>query len=105
MEVLEEPDMIRKRELHNAADRFDCLAEIIPAQYQQSSDVLEVAVSLASGRPVVAVVPGLEYAVLGAAAVAAKLGLPGASVAAAEALRDKIRLREVAGAGGVRNPR
>uniref|UniRef100_A0AAU3GR53 ATP-grasp domain-containing protein n=1 Tax=Streptomyces sp. NBC_01401 TaxID=2903854 RepID=A0AAU3GR53_9ACTN len=103
--VIEEPDIIRKRELQDAAAAFDCLDRIVPAAYQQSDRALDLAVDLSAARQVAAVVPGLEYAVPAAAALAEKLGLPGATEAAAQALRDKVRLREVAGAGGVRNPR
>ncbi|MFJ8980985.1 ATP-grasp domain-containing protein [Streptomyces sp. NPDC102282] len=103
--VIEEPDMIRKRNLQDAPASFDCLDRIVPARYQQSAEALDLAVELSAARPVAAVVPGLEYAVPAAAALAEKLGLPGATEAAAQALRDKVRLREVAGAGGVRNPR
>ncbi|MEV6756986.1 ATP-grasp domain-containing protein [Streptomyces sp. NPDC051214] len=103
--VLEEPDIIRKRELSDAAARFGCLDRIIPASYQQSSGALDLAATLEAERPVSAVVPGLEYAVPAAAALAEKLGLPGATEQAAQALRDKVRLREVCDAGGVRGPR
>lgn len=103
--VIEEPDIIRKRELQDAAARFDCLDRIVPASYQQSTEVLDLVLELSAVRPIAAVVPGLEYAVPATAALAEKLGLPGATEAAAQALRDKVRLREVAGAGGVRNPR
>ncbi|MFF3934569.1 ATP-grasp domain-containing protein [Streptomyces phaeofaciens] len=103
--VIEEPDIIRKRELQDAAARFDCLDRIVPASYQQSAGALDLAAELTAARPVAAVVPGLEYAVPATAALAEKLGLPGATETAAQALRDKVRLREVSGAGGVRNPR
>ncbi|WP_409235207.1 ATP-grasp domain-containing protein [Streptomyces sp. PA5.6] len=103
--VLEEPDIIRKRDLRDAAARFGCLDRIVPAHYQQSAGALDLAADLAARRPVAAVVPGLEYAVPAAAALAEKLGLPGATEPAAQALRDKVRLREVCDAGGVRGPR
>lgn len=103
--VIEEPDIIRKRELEDAAGRFDCLDRIVPASYQQSTEALDLAAELTAVRPVAAVVPGLEYAVPATAALAEKLGLPGATEQAAQALRDKVRLREVSGASGVRNPR
>ncbi|MFF4803298.1 ATP-grasp domain-containing protein [Streptomyces sp. NPDC001351] len=103
--VIEEPDIIRKRDLQDAAARFDCLDRIVPASYQQSAEALDLAAELTATRPVAAVVPGLEYAVPATAALAEKLGLPGATETAAHALRDKVRLREVSGAGGVRNPR
>ncbi|WP_306334504.1 ATP-grasp domain-containing protein [Streptomyces sp. KL118A] len=103
--VLEEPDIIRKRELRDAAARFACLDRIVPAHYQQSAGALDLVAELEAERPVAAVVPGLEYAVPAAAALAEKLGLPGATESAAQALRDKVRLREVCDAGGVRGPR
>ncbi|MEU6067449.1 ATP-grasp domain-containing protein [Streptomyces sp. NPDC047082] len=103
--VIEEPDIIRKRELQDAAARFDCLDRIVPASYQQSAEALDLVAELTAARPVAAVVPGLEYAVPATAALAEKLGLPGATETAAQALRDKVRLREASGAGGVRNPR
>ncbi|MFH8487566.1 ATP-grasp domain-containing protein [Streptomyces longisporoflavus] len=103
--VLEEPDIIRKRALRDAAARFDCLERIVPVSYQQSAGALDLAADLEARRPVAAVVPGLEYAVPAAAALAEKLGLPGATEQAAQALRDKVRLREACDAGGVRGPR
>ncbi|WP_409055329.1 ATP-grasp domain-containing protein [Streptomyces sp. SYP-A7185] len=103
--VLEEPDIIRKRDLRDAAGRFGCLERIVPTSYQQSAGALDLAAELEARRPVVAVVPGLEYAVPAAAALAEKLGLPGATEHAAQALRDKARLREVCDAAGVRGPR
>ncbi|MDF6045831.1 ATP-grasp domain-containing protein [Streptomyces sp. JH14] len=103
--VIEESDIIRKRRLQDAAARFDCLDRIVPAGYQQSAEALDLAAELTAARPVAAVVPGLEYAVPATAALAEKLGLPGATETAAQALRDKVRLREVSWAGGVRNPR
>lgn len=103
--VLEEPDIIRKRELRDAAARVGCLERIVPTSYQQSAEALDLAAELEAARRVAAVVPGLEYAVPAAAALAEKLGLPGATEEAAQTLRDKIRLREACDAGGVRGPR
>ena len=103
--VLEEPDIIRKRNLGDAAIRWHCVDRVVAANYQQSDDVLDIGLDLAKRDGVLAVVPGLEYAVVGAARLAAKLGLPGAGEAAASALRDKLQLREMAERAGVRNPR
>ncbi|MEU5315668.1 ATP-grasp domain-containing protein [Streptomyces sp. NPDC021056] len=103
--VIEEPDILRKRDLAGAATRFDCVDRVVAASYHQSTEALDLAAELTAVRPVAAVVPGLEYAVPAAAALAEKLGLPGATEQAAQALRDKVRLREVSGAAGVRNPR
>lgn len=56
---------------------------------------------LAAVTDLVAVVAGFELAVPLAAAVAAKLGLPGVDPVAAEGLRDKRRMKEVLHAAGV----
>ncbi|NDZ91707.1 ATP-grasp domain-containing protein, partial [Streptomyces sp. SID10115] len=56
--VLEEPDIIRKRDLRDAAARFGCLDRIVPAHYQQSAGALDLAADLEAARPVAAVVPG-----------------------------------------------
>ncbi|NMO53790.1 ATP-grasp domain-containing protein [Actinoplanes sp. TBRC 11911] len=56
---------------------------------------------LAAITDLVAVIPGFELAVPLAAAVAAKLGLPGVDPVAAEGLRDKRRMKEVLRAAGV----
>jgi biotin carboxylase len=53
---------------------------------------------------VTAVLPGVEYGVVGAAALAEHLGLPGASLPAARLLRDKVELRTAAGRAGLAQP-
>lgn len=103
--VLEEPDIVRKRDLAGKAQVLNCLAEIVPAQYQQTRNFLKAGYRAHQARGFQAVIPGHEYAVPGAAALAALLGLPGASEKAAVILRDKLRLREVTNRAGVRNPR
>jgi biotin carboxylase len=56
---------------------------------------------LAAATELVAVLPGFELAVPLAAAVAAKLDLPGVDPVAAEGLRDKRRMKEMLQAAGV----
>ncbi|WNI18652.1 ATP-grasp domain-containing protein [Actinacidiphila sp. ITFR-21] len=63
--------------------------------------VTEAALELAAQSELAAVVPGFEYAVPTAAVVAWKLGLPGLHPEAAEALRDKGRMKERLTAAGV----
>ncbi|HEU5158461.1 MAG TPA: ATP-grasp domain-containing protein [Streptosporangiaceae bacterium] len=46
-----------------------------------------------------------EMSTVGSAYLAEELGLPGATVRAAEIFRDKLKLREAAHAAGLRNPR
>lgn len=57
--------------------------------------------ALARRHGVCAVVPGFEYAVEAAAAVAADLGLPGVAPAASRALRDKALMKQALAAAGV----
>lgn len=102
--VIEEPDIIRKRSVLEATGRLACVSEVVPAAYHQASEFLEAGLAIHERRGVDAVMPGIEYAVEAAAALAARLGLPGASEGAARTLRDKLRLREVTSQAGVRNP-
>jgi biotin carboxylase len=103
--VFEEPDAIRNRDLVRLAADFPCVAELVPVRYLQCADVVDAERSLRDKWRAEAVLPGLEYAVPAAAALAAELGLPGATPAAAAVLRDKLRLREVTAAAGILNPR
>ena len=103
--VLEEPDIIRKRGLAEKATPFGCLAGIVPAEYQQAPAFLEVGTAIHQASGFEAVVPGLEYGVQAAAALATKFGLPGATEGAAAILRDKALLRATTARAGVRNPR
>jgi len=102
--VIEEPDIIRKRGLAAAATRIACVDRVVPGEYQQSDACLAIGQAIAGERPVTAVMPGTEYAVPAAAALAEVLHLPGAGRDAAEILRDKLRLRAISASAGVRNP-
>ncbi|BCM65157.1 MULTISPECIES: ATP-grasp domain-containing protein [Streptomyces] len=103
--VLEEPDNIRHRGLEGEAERRACLRAVLPATYQQGGDCVDIATELHRSWPIEAVVPALEYAVPAAAAIAEKLGLPGATSRAAAVLRDKLLLREATGRAGMPTPR
>lgn len=102
--VVEDPDVIRKRSVEQEVGRLACVGALLPAPYHQSLECVDAAVSHLGDRAVEAVLPGLEYGVRAAAALAARLGLPGATPAAAACLTDKLRLREAAAAGGLRSP-
>jgi biotin carboxylase len=99
---IEEPDVARKRGAHEAlaAAKHCTLLEV---EYQLPESFEKSLAACPDLRPA-AVVPGHEYAVPFAARLAAHHGLPGAGVAAAEALRDKALLRTVTAAHGVPNP-
>lgn len=102
--VLEEPDVFAKKNLGPVAAGFTSVAEVVLGAYQQSDEFLDVAIHAHERWRFEAVFPGIEYGVVAAATVAEALGLPGATRAAASVLCDKLRLREVSSAGGVRNP-
>lgn len=103
--VLEEPDLLRKRHLREAWREFPCISQLIEASYIGTDDYLQVAEDLHASKPFEAVVTVLEYAVVAAATLAERLGLPGAGIDAARTLTDKLRLREITGGAGVLNPR
>lgn len=100
--IIEEPDVARKRGAHEAvaAAKHCTLLEV---EYQLPESFEGFLAARPELRPA-AVVPGYEYAVPFAARLAAHHGLPGAGVAAAQALRDKALLRKVTAAHGVPNP-
>ena len=102
--VIEDPDIIRKRDVHEAAASLCCVRSVVAAPYHQDLALVAAADEHLAGAPAALVMAGLEYGVPGAAALAEHWGLPGAGVAAAAALTDKLRLREAAHAAGLRNP-
>ncbi|MFJ3303924.1 ATP-grasp domain-containing protein [Streptomyces sp. NPDC086549] len=102
--VIEDPDIIRKRAVHDAAAELRCVGSVVAAPYHQNLALVEAAEAHLRDEPVSLVLAGLEYGVHGAAVLAERWGLPGASSAAAAALTDKLRLREAARAAGLRNP-
>ena len=102
--ALEEPDVIRKRRLLEIACELPCLADVVPAEYQQSDAYFAAGLAACTDHGLDAILPGTEYGVPAAAALAEALGRPGAGVAAAATLRDKLRLRSTSAAAGVRNP-
>jgi biotin carboxylase len=100
--LVEEPEVSAAKNAPAAIGDFAAVRTLLTVPYQQSEELLHDPRVLAL-RPV-AVVPGQEYAVEAAAALAQLRGLPGAGVAAAGVLRDKIRLRETTAAAGMRAP-
>ncbi|MGC4804628.1 ATP-grasp domain-containing protein [Micromonospora sp. DT233] len=84
---------------------FPCVAQLVESPVQDEERVTEQVPRWPLPVGVSAVLPGLEYGVVGAAALAAHLGLPGAGLPAARLLRDKIELRSAADAAGLAQPR
>lgn len=99
---VEEPDVARKRE-HRTKIDMPYIRGLVDWEYQ-----LPAAADQFYHRfrdlNVIGVVPGIEYSVPFAARLAERWGLPGATLGAAELLRDKTQLRLVTRAAGIANP-
>ncbi|MFP1624874.1 ATP-grasp domain-containing protein [Streptomyces sp. 5K101] len=102
--VVEDPDIVRKRAVHDAAAGLRCVGSVVAAPYHQDLAFVAAVEEHLAGEPVALVVAGLEYGVHGAAVLAERWGRPGAGADAAAALTDKLRLRAAARAAGLRNP-
>jgi biotin carboxylase len=100
--VLEEAEINSAREL-TADQSHPCVANVLSVPTQAEDD-LRALLSVARPPAVRAVIPAKEYAVVAAAWLAEQWGLAGAGVDAARALRDKVRLRQVAAAHGISQP-
>lgn len=101
--VVEEPDVVRKRDVKAKIAEAPVVSELIEWEYQLAGAADEFFVTHAGLRPA-AVAPLQEYPTLFAARLAERYGLPGAGLGAAALLRDKALLRKVARAAGIRNP-
>ncbi|WP_245730354.1 ATP-grasp domain-containing protein [Micromonospora pallida] len=103
--IIEDPELIRRRDLHRKLAKVPFVPRVVPAAYQR--DALDVE-GLLAAEPALAtarlVMPGVEYTVTAAARLAERLGLPGAGVAAAQTFTDKHRLRRLAADHGLPNP-
>lgn len=100
--LLEEPDVIAAKDVAAMIADIGADVDVVPVAYQQSLELVTNA-RVAALRPV-AIVPGQEYAVPAAAALAEQHGLPGATSRAAAVLTDKILLREVTTSAGMAGP-
>ncbi|WP_018350598.1 ATP-grasp domain-containing protein [Longispora albida] len=101
--VIEEPDIIRNANVEARTSAHPVVHELVPFEYQ-----LEAAADrFYLEHPdlgVTAVIPAVEYAVPFAARLAERYGVPGATLGAAQLLRDKAMLRVASAAAGVLNP-
>jgi biotin carboxylase len=100
---VEEPDVIRKREVAAFMSRSPILRELLEWEYQRPGAAEELYALRPDLNPAV-VAPLVEYATPFAARVAELYGLPGAGYKAAMAMRDKALLREITRSAGIRNP-
>jgi biotin carboxylase len=100
---VEEPDVIRKRDVAAKLAGAPLVRELIPVTYQLPG-AADAFYNAHPGLDPVAVVPLVEYATPFAARLAERYGLPGAGFGAATLLRDKELLRAVTRAAGIVNP-
>ncbi|POX59782.1 biotin carboxylase [Streptomyces sp. Ru62] len=101
--VVDEPDVIRKRELGPKADEAPVVRELIAWEYQLDG----AADAFYNAHPdldPVAIAPLQEYATPFAARLAERYGLPTGGYGALRILRDKAVLRRVSRAAGILNP-
>ncbi|MEV1156023.1 ATP-grasp domain-containing protein [Micromonospora chokoriensis] len=102
--VLEEPDLIAARGIEAAAAKQPCVAALLPAPIQDEQHPGRTIVRIARPRALRAVLPGVEYAVVTAAALADVWCRPGANLPAARRLRDKGLLRAAVIGAGIDQP-
>jgi biotin carboxylase len=100
---LEEPDVIRKRDVRAHLAGVPFVAEVIAWEYLRPGAADEF-FNAHPGLDPVAVIPAIEYATTFAARLSERYGLSGAGLGAAEIMRDKILLRQVTRAAGIANP-
>jgi biotin carboxylase len=100
---IEEPDVIRKRDIPSIVAGSPLVRELIGWEYQLPGAADEFYNTRRDLDPVAVVAP-TEYATLFAARLAERYGLPGPGFGAAEVLRDKALLRKVTRAAGIPNP-
>lgn len=100
---VEEPDVVRKRDVAAKIADAGIVRELIEWEYQLPGAADEFVNRHRDLQPA-AVVPLVEYATPFAARLAERYGLPGAGLGAAELMRDKHLLRKATRAGGIANP-
>ncbi|KXK62439.1 biotin carboxylase [Micromonospora rosaria] len=101
--VIEEPDVIRKRDVAEKVRDAPVARGVIPWEYQVAG-AADAFYNTHSDLDPVAIAPLQEYATPFAARLAERFGLPGAGFGAVELLRNKALLRTVTAAAGIANP-
>jgi glutathione synthase/RimK-type ligase-like ATP-grasp enzyme len=101
--LIDEPDVIRKRDIAGKMSGVPMLRELVSWEYQLPGAADEFFNAHPDLNPSM-VVPLVEYATPFAARLAERYGVPGATSGAAQVLRDKSLLRKVTRAAGIANP-
>jgi biotin carboxylase len=100
---VEEPDVIRKRDVQPKTDNSPLVRDLIPWEFHLPGKADEFYHAHRDLNPA-AVISLSEYGTAFAARLAERYGLPGATFGAAQILRDKALLRRVSRSAGIRNP-
>ncbi|CAI1907678.1 Alanine-anticapsin ligase BacD [Serratia entomophila] len=102
--IIEEPDVIRKRNITALIEGKDIVYDLLPYEYQHlyAADALYASLKELN---IVSVVPAVEYATCCAARLAERFNVPGATYGASLLMRDKSKLRNVSKAFGINNPK
>jgi biotin carboxylase len=101
--VIEEPDVVRKRDVAARMAGVAVARDLISFEYQLAGAADAFYNAHRDLNPA-AIAPLQEYATPFAARLAERYGRPGASFGAVQLLRDKSLLRTVTAAAGIRNP-
>ncbi|HIW62955.1 MAG TPA: ATP-grasp domain-containing protein [Candidatus Stackebrandtia excrementipullorum] len=102
--LLEDPYIVERSEVSDKIGAFGCVERLVPTPLQDENRVESVVAAVESVGDIGAVIPGHEYGVLAAAALAERHRLPGAGMHAAKCLRDKASLRAAATTTGIAQP-
>ncbi|MGW6929912.1 ATP-grasp domain-containing protein [Lentzea sp. NPDC054927] len=100
---VEEPDVVRKRHVREQIEGVGFVRGLIEWEYLTPGKADEFFHAHRDLDPA-AIIPAIEYATPFAARLAERYGLPGATLGAAQIMRDKALLRQVTAAAGIRNP-
>ena len=101
--LVEEPDVIRKRNTRKVTADSPTLLQLIECEYQ-APGAADALFNQHRDLGPSAVIPIVDYAVPFAARLAERYGVPGAGYGAAMVLRDKRLMRTVTAAAGIPNP-
>jgi biotin carboxylase len=100
---VEEPDVVRKRHVRDQIEGVGFVRGLIEWEYLTPGKADEFFHAHRDLDPA-AVIPAIEYATPFAARLAERYRLPGATLGAAQIMRDKALLRRVTAAAGIPNP-
>ncbi|MBR7834651.1 ATP-grasp domain-containing protein [Actinospica durhamensis] len=102
--VVDEPEIIERRRIGERVAPFRCVGAVIAAPTQDEAGAEGLADVVSRPEGVRVVMPGVEYGVVAAAALAHAWGVPGAGLSAARTLRDKSELRRAGERVGLPQP-